>query len=130
MDDLIDCGVILKSLDYIEHVILDSCNDDKPVPVEAASCAIEKIRSIEEEIRNSKKLIDKDTAKMPIRRRNPHFGDEIETFCPSCGLMLDSPDMSSNLAYKLRNDRCADCGQRLASKWWTLRIPITENNVS
>ena len=125
MDDLIDCEVILKSLDYIEQIILDSCNDDKPVSVEAASSAIEKIRLIEEEIRHSKKLIDKDFVKMPIRRRNPHFGDEIETFCPNCGLMLDSPDMSSDRAYKLRNDRCADCGQRLASKWWTLHISIT-----
>ena len=130
MDNLIDCEVILKSLDYIEQIILDSFNDDKPVSVETASHAIEKIRSIEEEIRYSKKLIDKDTAKMPIRRRNPNFGDEIETFCPNCNLMLYSRDMGSDLAFKLRNHRCADCGQRLASKWWTLRIPITENNGS
>ncbi len=54
MDDLIDYEVILKSLDYIEQTILDSFNDDKPVSVEAASCAIEKIRSIEKEIRYSK----------------------------------------------------------------------------
>ncbi len=67
---------------------------------------------------------------MPIRRRNPTFGDEIETFCPNCNLKLYSRNMGSDLAFKLRNHRCADCGQRLTSKWWNLHIPITENNGS
>lgn len=45
-----NCAAILKSLNDIEQIILDSYNDDKPVPVDEASQAIEAIRSIEKEL--------------------------------------------------------------------------------
>lgn len=51
-----NCAAILKSLSEIEQIILDSYNDDKPVPVYEASKAIEAIREIEKEVSGCRTL--------------------------------------------------------------------------
>ena len=66
---------------------------------------------------------------------NVHDRDGQTTFCPKCGAALIRRDWHAILAYRLDDDRCADCGERISRALssrptWRRRDPHRRRAVS